>query len=60
MKYAILILVCALAVPLAKAQDSADLVRIEELMSAKDFRAAGLHKLSNKELQHLNSWLLKY
>jgi hypothetical protein len=33
---------------------------IESLMSAAEFRAAGLHKLSGEELRALDRWLTKY
>jgi hypothetical protein len=34
--------------------------RIEEMMSAKEFEAAGLRKLSPEELSALNTWLAGY
>jgi hypothetical protein len=30
---------------------------IQQMMSSKEFKAAGLEKLSSEELQHLNDWL---
>ena len=50
------ILMLALA-PLAWAQQPALTADVEQQMSAEQFKAAGLDKLSAKELAALNSWL---
>ena len=43
------------AAPLAFAQDAA--TRIEQQMTAEQFRAAGLDQLSDEQLANLNAWL---
>jgi hypothetical protein len=48
------LLLSLLLAPLASAQEFSSL---EERMSAADFRAAGLDKLSDEELARLNEWL---
>jgi hypothetical protein len=53
------VLVAATAV-LAAPQNASAPVSIEELMSASEFRQAGLAKLSPQELAALNRWLGKY
>ena len=49
----VLLLLCALAFPLPAQQQPP----IEQQMSAEEFRAAGLDKLSPQELASLNTWL---
>jgi hypothetical protein len=50
----LVLLLSLLLAPLASAQEFSSL---EERMSAADFRAAGLDKLSDEELARLNEWL---
>jgi|SoiMethySBSTD1v2_1073268.scaffolds.fasta_scaffold723574_1 hypothetical protein len=60
-----LVLVCLAAAALAapeplQAQAARSGPRIDELMSADQFRRAGLTKLSQEELQQLNAWLVTF
>ncbi|MGH8074542.1 MAG: hypothetical protein ACREO4_10775 [Lysobacter sp.] len=48
-------LLAALASPLAVAQQAGE--RIEQQMTAEQFKAAGLDQLSAEQLQNLNAWL---
>ena len=34
-------------------------ISVQKLMTASEFEAAGMHKLSREELQTLDSWLVK-
>ncbi|MFW5816778.1 MAG: hypothetical protein ACOCVP_07950 [Wenzhouxiangella sp.] len=47
-------LALALIVPLAQANDFSTL---EERMTGREFRDAGLHKLTEQELENLNRWI---
>lgn len=49
------LMVALLAAPLVFAQQAGD--RIEQQMSAEQFKAAGLDQLSAEQLQNLNAWL---
>ena len=53
----LLALTLALATPAALAQATPDTRPIEQRMTANEFDAAGLHKLSPEELAALNAWL---
>lgn len=50
----VLIALCTASLALAQSQSFSSL---EERMTAKDFRAAGLEKLSDAELAALNAWI---
>ncbi len=50
-------LLCIAVSALAQSQQSQSFSSLEERMSAKDFRAAGLDKLSEAELAALNAWI---
>lgn len=52
--FALLLLACA---PLAWAQQAPLTADVEQQMSAEQFKAAGLDKLSKQELAALNAWL---
>jgi hypothetical protein len=58
------LLVIALSLPIAtstgRTQSAPALPTIEDLMSAKEFEAAGLRKLSVDELRALNTWLSRF
>jgi len=43
----------------AAAQESPT-ISVKQLMTAQEFRAAGLNKLSDQELQNLDAWLLRF
>lgn len=55
--YAILASLFALPV---QAQEKSDFPGIEQLMTAAEFKAAGLQQLSDQELIKLNQWLTQY
>ncbi len=57
LRTALLALTLALATPAALAQAAPDTRPIEQRMTANEFDAAGLHKLSPEELAALNAWL---
>jgi hypothetical protein len=42
------------------AQNRQPTLDVQQLMSAADFRAAGLHKLSDEEVARLNEWLQQF
>lgn len=50
-----LLLAALLTAPLAFAQQAGD--RIEQQMTAEQFKAAGLDQLNTEQLDHLNAWL---
>lgn len=50
-------LAAALVAPAALAQDDIGFSSLEERMTAAEFRAAGLDKLSDQELTALNQWI---
>lgn len=54
----VLLLLLALAAALPAA--AADTPDVRALMSAEEFRAAGLDKLSAEELEALNQWVIRY
>lgn len=43
-----------------QAQEKSDFPGVEQLMTAAEFKAAGLHQLSDEELIELNQWLTQY
>ncbi len=62
-KGAVVCVVCALATPFASADEAVETrpkQEIQTLMSAEEFRSAGLHRLSPEELEALNTWLYGY
>jgi hypothetical protein len=52
-----LILASALALAFGSAADAQSFSSLEERMTAKEFRDAGLDKLSDEELRALNAWV---
>lgn len=54
---ALLAFLLAFAAPAALAQDASEQPPIEQRMTAEEFAAAGLAKLSAEELAALNAWL---
>ncbi len=44
----------------ARAAETSDFPGIEQLMTAAEFKAAGLDRLSDEELIELNQWLTQY
>ncbi len=52
-----LILASALALAFGSAADAQSFSSLEERMTAKEFREAGLDKLSDEELRALNAWV---
>ena len=57
MKAPVLTALLLIALPLAAQQEFPG---VEKLMSAEEFRAAGLDKLSAQEREALNQWLINY
>lgn len=43
-----------------QAEEKSDFPGIEQLMTAAEFKAAGLHQISDDELIKLNQWLTQY
>ena len=46
--------------PLSTQADSESFPGIQSLMTAEEFEASGMEKLSPQELEHLNKWLIEY
>ncbi|MFV0478008.1 MAG: hypothetical protein ACK5ME_09255 [Parahaliea sp.] len=54
-----LLLLIMITAPALQADDG-DFPGVEKLMSAEQFEASGMHKLSPSELEALNDWLVNY
>ena len=57
--FAVGLIACVLFVETSQAQES-DFPGIKSLMSVTDFEESGLDKLSDKELDALDAWLVRY
>jgi hypothetical protein len=53
-------LLLSLLLPLNTTAEQAEFPGIKALMSAEDFSAAGLDRLSEEELEALDAWLVRY
>ncbi len=56
----LVLIVLTLGIPLAQAQESTSFPGVEALMTAEEYKAAGIDKLSAAERKALNRWLVRY
>ena len=60
LRASLLALLTVSSAPLLLAADDTEFPGFKKLMSAEEFSATGLEKLSAEELDALNSWLIRY